>query len=219
MTSPVDVPLAGRMYFRQTSKEELLKFWNEVVEREKLLVNAGERVEKIERQADGSFIVRSAKNHYRASSVLLAIGRRGSPRKLEVPGEELSKVVYRLMDPEQYANQEVLIVGGGDSALEAAASIAEVEGTSVTLSYRGDAFGRAKQKNRERVSKAASEGRMNVMLSSNVSEIHPDLVVLESGGQTIQVRNRAVIVSAGGILPNVFLRDVGIEVATKYGTE
>lgn len=219
MTSPVELPLAGRMYFRQTSKEDLLKFWNEIVEREQLLVNCSERVEKIERQADGSFVVRSSKNHYRASSVLLAIGRRGSPRKLDVPGEELPKVVYRLMDPEQYAHQEVLVVGGGDSALEAAASIAEVEGTRVTLSYRGDAFGRAKPRNRERVDRAASEGRVNVLLSSNVSEIHPDLVVLESGGQKIQVRNRAVIVNAGGILPNEFLRDVGIEVATKYGTE
>jgi thioredoxin reductase len=151
--------------------------------------------------------------------VLLAIGRRGSPRKLDVPGEELPKVVYRLMDPEQYANQEVLIVGGGDSALEAAASIAEVEGTRVTLSYRGDAFGRAKPRNRARVEDAATRGKMNVLLSSNVSAIHPDLVVLESGGKQIEVRNRAVIVNAGGILPNDFLRDVGIEIATKYGTE
>lgn len=219
MTSPVDIPLAGRMYFRQTSKEELLKFWNEVVEREKLLVNCNERIDKIERQPDGSFIVRSSRNHYRASSVLLAIGRRGSPRKLDVPGEELPKVVYRLLDPEQYANQEVLIVGGGDSALEAAASIAEVEGTRVTLSYRGDAFGRAKPKNRQRVEQAANQGKVNVMLASNVSVIHPDLVILEKSGEKIEVRNRAVIVSAGGILPNDFLRDVGIEVATKYGTE
>jgi thioredoxin reductase len=219
MTSPVDIPLAGRVYFRQTSKEDLLKFWNEIVDREKLLVNCNERVEAISREPDGSFVVRSAKNHYRATSVLLAIGRRGSPRKLDVPGEELPKVVYRLLDPEQYANQEVLIVGGGDSALEAAASIAEIEGTRVTLSYRGDAFGRAKPRNRARVEQAASEGRVSLLLSSNVSEIHPDLVVLEKDGEKIQVRNRAVIVNAGGILPNDFLRDVGIEVATKYGTE
>jgi thioredoxin reductase/ferredoxin len=219
MTSPVDVPLAGRMYFRQTSKEELLKFWNEVVEREQLLVNNNERVEAIKRDADGSFVVRSTKNHYRASSVLLAIGRRGSPRKLEVPGEDLPKVVYRLQDPEQYANQEVLIVGGGDSALEAAASIADVAGTRVTLSYRGDAFGRAKPRNRARVEQAASDGRMSVLLSSRVSEIHPDLVVLEKGGEKIEMRNGAIIVNAGGILPNEFLREVGIDVATKFGTE
>ena len=219
MTSPVDVPLAGRMYFRQTSKEELLRFWNEVVEREQLKVNCNERIESITTAADGSFLVRSSKNQYKASSVLLAIGRRGSPRKLDVPGEDLPKVVYRLLDPEQYANQEVLVVGGGDSALEAAASIAEVAGTRVTLSYRGEAFGRAKPRNRQRVEQAANEGRINVLLSSSVSEIHPDQVVLEKGGVKMPVRNQAVIVNAGGILPNEFLRTVGIEVATKYGTE
>ena len=217
MTAPVQLPIIGQVHFRTTSKEDLLKFWTEVYQREKLLINTSERVEAITPDGTG-FSVRTPKNHYRASSVLLAIGRRGTPRKLSVPGEELSKVVYRLIDPDQYVGQEVLVVGGGDSALEAAASIAELEGTRVTLSYRGDAFGRAKQKNRQRITTAASNGRLQLLLQSSVSHIQPDLVILEQSGRKLEIRNEAVIVSAGGVLPNEFLKNVGIQVETKYGT-
>jgi len=218
MTAPVELPLVGKLHFRQTSKENLLKVWTEIVNTHELRIQCNERVEGIERDGDEGFVVRTAKAAYRASSVLLAIGRRGTPRKLAVPGEELPKVVYRLIDPDQYLGQEVLVVGGGDSALEAAASIAEVEGTRVTLSYRGDAFGRAKPKNRQRVAQAADRGNLRLLLSSQVRQIHPDLVVLEHEGKQVEIANEAVIVSAGGVLPNEFLNKVGIHVETKYGT-
>ena len=217
MTAPVQLPLVGKFHFRQTSKEALLKVWTEIMQREQLRIQTNERVEAIENEDDG-FIVRTTKAAYRASSVLLAIGRRGTPRKLAVPGEELPKVVYRLIDPDQYVGQEVLVVGGGDSALEAAASIAEVSGTQVTLSYRGEAFGRAKPKNRQRVAAAADRGNLTLMLSSNVSQIHDDLVILEQGGTQLEIKNKAVIISAGGVLPNEFLKKVGIRVETKFGT-
>jgi thioredoxin reductase (NADPH) len=150
--------------------------------------------------------------------VLLGIGRRGTPRKLGVPGEELPKVVYRLIDPEQYRGQQVIVVGGGDSALEAAASIAELGDTSVILSYRGDAFQRAKQRNRQRVDQASAKGQLKVLLNSQIREIRTDSVLLQQSGQEMQVANDAVIVSAGGILPNDFLKSIGIKVETKYGT-
>jgi thioredoxin reductase len=148
----------------------------------------------------------------------LAIGRRGTPRKLGVPGEEMTKVVYRLIDPEQYRGQHVLVVGGGDSALEAATSIAEEPGTRVTLSYRSEAFARAKQKNRDKVEQAVSAGRLTVLFKSNVKEILEGRVKLDLDGEPVEIRNDAVIVSAGGILPTPFLKSVGIEVETKYGT-
>jgi len=217
MTAPVELPLVGKFHFRQTSKEQLLKVWTEIMEQQELRIQCSERVEAVEKEEDG-FVVRSSKAAYRASAVLLAIGRRGTPRKLAVPGEELPKVVYRLIDPDQYVGQEVLVVGGGDSALEAAASIAEVSGTQVTLSYRGDAFGRAKPRNRQRVAQAADRGNLKLLLSSSVSHIHPDLVILEQGGKQMEIRNKAVIVSAGGVLPNEFLNKVGVRVETKYGT-
>ncbi|HQR24540.1 MAG TPA: NAD(P)-binding domain-containing protein, partial [Steroidobacteraceae bacterium] len=142
----------------------------------------------------------------------------GTPRKLGVAGEELPKVVYRLVDPEQYRGQHVLVVGGGDSALEAAAGVAEAGGRSVTLSYRGDAFSRAQPANRERVERAAKSGSLRVMLQSEVRRIEPDHVVIAQGGREESFDNDAVIVSAGGILPSDFLRSIGINVETKYGT-
>jgi len=217
MTAPATVPLIGKINLRQTSKEDLLQFWTEAERKTGVKINYHERVEDITRDGE-DFVVKSNRAHYRAHSVLLAIGRRGTPRKLNVPGEDLPKVVYRLLDPEQYAGQQVLVVGGGDSALEAAASIAETGGGGVVLSYRGDAFDRAKSRNRERVQSAADSGVLQVMLKSNVKHIDREQVAIEHQGQMLEVRNDAVIVSAGGVLPSDFLRRIGITVETKRGT-
>src|ERR1039457_3580906 len=150
MTAPVELPIVGKVHFRNTSKETLLKFWTDACNNNGLNIRYQARVEAVEAK-DGAFHVRAGSQQYVACAVLLAIGRRGTPRKLGVPGEELPKVVYRLIDPEQYRGSKVVVVGGGDSALEAAASVAELGDTSVILSYRGEAFQRAKQRNRTRV--------------------------------------------------------------------
>lgn len=217
MTAPATVPLIGKVNFRQTSKEQLLEFWRQAERKTGLKINYHERVEDITRDG-GGFLVKTNCSQYHARCVLLAIGRRGTPRKLNVLGEELPKVVYRLIDPEQYAGQQVLVVGGGDSALEAAASIAESVAGEVVLSYRGEAFDRAKARNRERVQSAAANGRLRVLLKSNVRQIEREQVAIEHNGELLTVRNDAVIVSAGGVLPSEFLRRVGISVETKYGT-
>ena len=217
MTAPATLPLIGRMRFKEVSKEALLAFWQQAARKTGLQIRYGERVETIERVTPG-FVVKTTRNSYRCRSVLLAIGRRGTPRKLDVPGEELPKVVYRLIDPEQYRGQHVLVVGGGDSALEAAASIAEQPHTTVTLSYRGEAFGRAKPKNRLRVDAAIRNGALTVMLRSSLKAIGSDHVSIEYEGQQLALQNDAVIVCAGGILPTGFLKSVGIDVETKYGT-
>jgi thioredoxin reductase (NADPH) len=219
MTRPVELPLVGKVRFRQTSKEALLEFWQGVERRTGIAayMRYQERVETIDRASTQGFVVRTTRAEYRARAVLLAIGRRGTPRKLDVPGEELPKVVYRLIDPAQYTGRRVLIVGGGDSALEAAASIAEAGG-HVTLSYRGETFTRAKQRNRERVETAGRSGRLQVLLSSHVARIEQDRVLLRQGDAHLILPNDAVIVSAGGIVPSEFLRRVGIHVETKYGT-
>jgi thioredoxin reductase/NAD-dependent dihydropyrimidine dehydrogenase PreA subunit len=217
MTAPADLPLVGKVKLTSTSKETLLAFWQEVERKTGIRINYKEHVESVRAHGNG-FIVKSRHDEYRASTVLLAIGRRGTPRKLGVVGEELPKVVYRLIDPEQYSGQHVLVVGGGDSALEAAASIAEIPDTRVTLSYRGDAFARAKPKNRERVQRLQLQKRLNVLLSSNVCSIEPEAVVLEQAERRFTVPNDTVIVSAGGILPTDFLRGMGVQIETKYGT-
>jgi len=219
MTRPAELPIVGHMQFTETTKERLLEFWQGVESETGLTVNYNERVTGIEASAIGSgFIVHTTNADYATRTVLLTIGRRGTPRQLGVPGEEQSKVVYRLIDPEQYQGQHVLVVGGGDSALEAAHSIAEEPGTTVTISYRSEAFSRAKPKNRDKVEELDQAGRLNVLMSSNVREIQPDTVLLEQTGESIILPNDGVIVCAGGILPTGFLKEIGIQVDTKYGT-
>src|SRR6202051_3772573 len=217
MTAPVELPIVGKVQFRNTSKEELLKFWTNACDGNGLNIHYRERVESMEKK-DGVFHVKTSTKQFVASAVLLGIGRRGTPRKLGVPGEEMSKVVYRLIDPEQYRGQKVIVVGGGDSALEAAASIAELGDTEVWLSYRGEAFQRAKVRNRQRVDAASASGQLKVLLNSQIREIREEEVILKPSGKERTLRNAAVIVSAGGILPNDFLKSVGIDVATKFGT-
>lgn len=217
MTAPVKLPLVGKMQFRETTKEALMAFWQEVVESTGLKISDNERVESIEDDGTG-FNVKTTKNTYQTRAVLLAIGRRGTPRTLGVRGEEKTKVVYHLIDPEQYKNQHVLVVGGGDSALEAAVSIVEEAGTTVSISYRSEAFSRAKEKNRIKVANAQQQGRLNVLMSSNVKEISDDKVTIKLGDKEICIDNDAVIVCAGGILPTPFLKSIGIEVETKFGT-
>jgi thioredoxin reductase/ferredoxin len=217
MTAPATLPLIGKVKFTETTKEALLEFWQNVERSTGLKINYGERLEKVERRGD-VFDVRTTKGRYVARAVLLAIGRRGTPRKLGVPGEELPKVTYRLSDPAQYRGMRVLVVGGGDSALESAVTISEQPETMVTLSYRSATFNRAKRKNRQRLEAAAATGRLNVLLESNVTRIEPAEVELEQRGAKLRVPNDAIIVNAGGILPTPFLKELGIEVETKFGT-
>ena len=217
MTAPGELPLIGKFHFRETTKEKLLEFWSTVRKKTGLKVQTGERVDSIEPH-DGGFNVVTPKATYQTRAVLLAIGRRGTPRKLGVSGEELPKVVYRLIDPAQYQQQKVLIVGGGDSALEAAISIAEEKGTAVTISYRSESFGRAKQKNRDKIELMAKENRLQLLMKSNVKEITPEAVILDHDGNRVEIPNDAIIVNAGGILPTPFLKSIGISVETKYGT-
>lgn len=221
MTQPATLPIVGQVNFRETSKEELLGFWQRVQRKTQLEINFEERVDAIKPLPGkaGGFEVRTSRDVYRARSVLLSIGRRGTPRKLGVPGEDCNKVVYRLIDAEQYRGQHVLVVGGGDSAIEAATSIAAEPGTTVTLSYRGDAFARCKVKNRVNVEAARREGRINVVFNSVVKSITDGTVRIDIAGRVSEVRNDAVIVCAGGILPAGFLRNIGVEIEMKHGTE
>lgn len=217
MTQPVKLPVVGDMHFKETSKEDLLEFWNGVEKSTGIRINYQEAVDRIE-TVPGGFHITSRKNKYTVDRVLLAIGRRGTPRKLGVPGEELSKVVYRLIDPEQYRDQKVLIVGGGDSALEAALAIADEAGSQVSLSYRSDSFSRAKAKNRDRIDSYAANGKIKLFLPSNLTKIEPTQVTLDYAGNPVNLPNDAVIINAGGILPSGFLKEIGIDVETKYGT-
>jgi len=217
MTQTATLPLVGEVKMRETSKEALLEFWHEILCQNPVNIQYSSQVRRIETDEDG-FKVHTKTQTYSCRRVLLAIGRRGSPRKLNIPGEELSKVVYRMVDPLQYQGEAVLVVGGGDSALEAAATIAEETDAEVTLAYRGDGFSRAKAKNRHRIKNLDQSGRISVMLNTVPVLITDEIVNLQGPDEQVSLLNDAVIVCAGGELPTGFLKNVGILMETKYGT-
>lgn len=217
MTSPMDLPLYGKVKLTETSKSELLDLWNDVLTKNKITINEQEKVEKIEKQGN-LIIIHTNKDHYTTQAVLLAIGRRGSPRKLGVPGEEKEKVAYRLLEPELIHNKNVLIVGGGDSAIESALLLAE-ENNKVTISYRSDSFSRLKQKNLERITNAERQNKVRVIFNSTVFEIFDETVLLKINGtdEIKEIKNDLVYIFAGGILPTKFLEEIGIKITKKFG--
>ncbi len=217
VTHPVDVPLVGQVDLRETAKEDLLEFWQRVRRETRLRIRENEPAETIAPVA-GGFRVTTPGGVYETRAVLLAVGRRGRPRKLEVPGEGQSHVVYRLVDPNQYRGKRVLVVGGGDSALEASSALAKTEGTEVTLSYRGQAFTRAAPRSHELFDEAVADHGLAFMPGSEVTRIGADEVELrtDDGPRTVPVD--AVVICCGGVMPNDFLHRIGVEVETKYGT-
>ncbi|MDX8411616.1 MAG: NAD(P)-binding domain-containing protein [Mariprofundaceae bacterium] len=218
MTAPVNMPMVGKVKFNETTKEELMDFWLDVEKKTGVKINCQELMIDINKISNG-FEVKTSRQTYQTRSILLALGRRGTPRKLGVPGEDHPKVVYHLIDPAQYQGKHVLVVGGGDSALEAATSIADEPDTTVAISYRSEAFSRAKEKNRQKVQQAEQEGRLRVLMKSNVKEIMPERVRIDLEGEIVELENNGIIVCAGGILPTPFLKKIGIEVETKHGSE
>jgi thioredoxin reductase/ferredoxin len=210
MTSPVEFPLHGKFRKLEVSKEELLGFWGKVVRESGLRVNANERVEDIRRLADSTFQITTTRAGYTCRAVVLALGRRGTPRRLEIPGEELPKVMYSLIDAEAYRNARILVVGGGDSAAEAALGLAVQPGNQVTLSYRGEGFRRLKDRNARRLREASAAGRLRVLLGSVPLEVRSGSVLLSVQGERVELPNDYVWVFAGGTSPAAFLEKVGV---------
>ena len=217
MTRPALLPLFGKVRLRRVRKERLIAFWQSVMRKTGLKIRQGVRVGRIE-PTDWGFEVSTSAGVARTKTVLLATGRRGSPRRLGVPGEELAKVVYSLDDPAQYRGRHVLIVGGGDSALEAATELSRHRLASLTLSYRGTELTRAKPAIRTRFDERAGRGRVQVLWASHVRAIAPDHVIIEQPQRRNALRNDAVIICAGGLLPTSLLAEIGVRVEWKYGT-
>ncbi|MEO0600062.1 MAG: NAD(P)-binding domain-containing protein, partial [Myxococcota bacterium] len=199
MTRPVTLPLYGRLRVTEVRKEALLEAWHDIIERTGLEVRGGVRVDAVEPDPDGGFVVQTSEGPLAAERVILAMGRRGTPRKLGVPGEEQGKVVYRLIEPEAYADQRCLVVGGGDAAVEAAVTLGDV-GADVALAHRRSVFDRIKRKNQERLDEAVSAGRVTLFTDTTVSAIGTDTVDLQVEGVARTLPNDRVLVFAGGVL-------------------
>ncbi len=216
MTSPMDLPLYGKAKLYDTSKDELLQLWNKVIVEHDIKIIEKTKVEQIIPIENDTFkITTNTNQEYICNNVLLSIGRRGSPRKLNVPGEESQKVAYRLLEPERIQNKKVLVVGGGDSAIETVLLVKDEN--EATLSYRKDQFSRLKPKNKEKINQAIEDGSINVIFNSNIVSINDNHVILKIDDETKQIDNDLVYIFAGGELPTTFLQKAGVEVKKRFG--
>jgi thioredoxin reductase/Pyruvate/2-oxoacid:ferredoxin oxidoreductase delta subunit len=218
MTQPMDLPLHGRLPKLEYQKEELVGLWRRLVDQHGLAVRTGVVVQRIERTSDGFAVAAADGSVLRARSVAIAVGRRGSPQKLGVPGEDLPHVAYSLLDAHGHQGERILVVGGGDSAIEAALALAEQPGNTVVLSYRRSAFARLKARNEQRVAAAIADGRIDVRYGTAVAAIGPATVTLHpadgaAGGgvaTAAAVAAERVFVFAGGTPPFALLEQAGV---------
>lgn len=209
-TTPLEFPLYGRLPKTELAKEHLLAFWDMVLNRAEFNVCTDSMVNDIRRLPDGNLLVLTATQQYRARHVVLAIGRAGNPRKLGVNGEQLGKVMYRLIDAHQYRHKNILVIGGGDSAVEAAIALAQQAGNHVTLSYRRQEFTRVKERNAKGIRQFVDTGRVQVIFNSMPMEFRHDSVVLSVAGRLRKISNDYVWIYAGGTPPYEFLRKIGV---------
>jgi thioredoxin reductase/ferredoxin len=214
LAEPVQMPLYGNLWVADTSKEALLRAWESIIAQSGMRVRTGERLLDVTREGELFRVETSAGSHL-ARRVVLAMGRRGTPRKLGVPGEELSKVVYEIVEMEQFAGRRVLVVGGGDSAVESAVGLANQAGTEVQLSYRRDVFPRIKPRNQEKLDRAISAGRIGMLLSTQLREVRADVAVLDGPGGTMIIPNDDVVIRIGGDAPYDFLERIGVRIVQK----
>jgi thioredoxin reductase (NADPH) len=216
MTKPMDLPLVGKMKLVNTSKQELLDIWTSALTKNNITIQENTKVEKITSIENGFELTLKDGSIIETDQVLIAIGRRGTPRKLGVKGEELSKVAYRLLEPELITQQKIMVVGGGDSAIESALLL--VDHNEVHLSYRKENFARIKKQNEINLEAAIKQGKLKVWLNSNLTEIDENNVTLsqtETGEHSIE--NDRVFIFAGGELPTEFLKNAGISVEKSFG--
>lgn len=218
MTGTIDLPIYGSVKRRSMSKEQLVALVRDVRAKTDLPVRTGELVTALERDAQGMWSLTSTSGTLRAASVLLALGRRGSPRKLGAPGEDLGKVFYRLLEPEVFRDQHVLVVGGGNAAAECAIALAEQGGcATVAISYRRAAFARCRAEVRRKIDDAIASGRIAAKMPSEVVRIDAEHVVLRSSAGEEALRNDAIIVQIGGTSPTELLGTFGVRTVTKHG--
>jgi thioredoxin reductase/ferredoxin len=219
MTGTLDFPVYGKVRGQKLSKEQLMELWLDIQRRWRPPLSTGHLVTGLKPAPDGMIEVVAEHASWRAANVILALGGRGSPRKLDVAGEQSAKVSYRLLEPAEFRGKHVLVVGGGNSAVESALSLADFSAcASVSLSYRRKEFARCRADNKRRIMECIRSGSVRALLPTEVVAIEPDAVLLsDEQKRTQRVQNDAVIVQAGGTPPAQLLASFGIQMVTKYG--
>src|SRR6201998_3050277 len=215
LTSPVELPIYGKFKKTELSKEDLLAIWSEILKKVDFKFRKGEKVEDIKKGEDGVFTVTTTKAQHRAYAVVLALGKGGIPRKLGVKGEELPKVMYRLIEADHYVNKKILIVGGGDSAIEGALGVAYQAGNTGTLSYRKECFRRLKDRNEKRIQESIQKGKIKAIFNSMPVEFKQSSVILDVNGNSQEIPNDYVWIFAGGEPPTAFLKKIGVRVGLR----
>jgi thioredoxin reductase len=216
MSAPFDFPGLGKVKLRRTSKEALLELFDDVIRRAELAIVERAEVTQI-RAAGTGFRIETTACTTSAHRVVLAIGRRGAPRRLDVPGADLPHVVYRVADPADHAGAAVVVVGGGDSAVEIALALAAQPDTAVTLVHRGPDVGRCKPDNQHGLAAALAAGRLAVRLATSVRAIEPDRVALHGVDGSATVAADLVVCCLGADLPSRWLRELRIELRELRG--
>ncbi len=210
MAEPYDTANLSLLPVFDSSKEQLIPIWRELLDRVQMKIQTGESVESVKLQEDQTFLTRTTVSSYRSQRVVLAIGTRGKPRTLQVAGENLPKVYSLLEDPDEWRGKSVLVVGGGDSAVEAALALADA-GAMVTISYRGKNFARAAPKNKQAVEAYAAEGRLKAKMQSQVLAFDAESVTMAmADGTQKKYSNDAAFVLIGADPPVQWLEKLGV---------
>lgn len=209
LAEPVSIPLYGYLWLTDGSKETLLDVWETIIAATGLKIRTGCEVEDVRRQG-GELIVKTSAGPLRARRVVLAIGRRGTPRRLDVPGADRPEVYYDITEVGEFQGSRTVVVGGGDSAIESAVGLANQPDTTVYLVHRGTSFEKAKARNREHLQQAVAKGNLRLLLGAQVREIRDGEVLVTGTDGPIVVPSDNVIVRIGGEAPVAFLDRVGV---------
>jgi thioredoxin reductase/NAD-dependent dihydropyrimidine dehydrogenase PreA subunit len=209
MTAPFDLPGYKKIQLRRTTKEALLELFESLVQRFALEIVEHAEVTAIQR-GDAGFSIHASQRVLTAKRVVIAIGRRGIPRKLVVPGADQPHVVYEVADPAQHAGQPIAVLGGGDSAVELALAFAAQPKTRVMLIHRGADLNRCKPDNQRAALAARAAGRLDLFLSATVRAVTQDRIELEVARARATPLAKLVVCCLGAELPSAWLRELGI---------
>ena len=214
---PVDVKNRSYGWFEECTKEDLLENWRQSIQDEGLLIQEQEKVVDVKGDID-NFTVVTDVGEYKARRILLCLGKAGNPRKLRVPGEKenADKVHHRLLDPDDFNDEDILIVGAGDVACEAAIALAGKGTNRVAMSAIDKEFTFPKKRNIDAVRALEAEGKLDILLSSSVKEIGKDNVVVDVEGERRELKNSVVFEMIGAELPLPFLKKIGVRLAGSW---